>query len=204
MAINPSKLKTLVDQHSASPSAPPMPEGGYEDEDMDAGFEDEAEPAEPSARGEALLTEWGEFGKTLREEATELHDLAHDIGAELMLKEVPDKVLKEVGKSVDRMPDELSMGLSKYVSKLSPEDCEALCAALTKEIGEDKADSKLLYAYVQAAAKYAGEEIEPDEDFNEPEEDEEDEDEEDDETEDGGDDTADASAADAPPAPPTE
>ncbi len=68
------------------------------------------------------------------------------------------------------MPDELSMGMSKYVSALSPEDTTALAAALCKEIG-GKADDGLLLAYLTAAGKYAGEEVDVDEGFNEPEED---------------------------------
>ena len=174
--LNPTKLKSLVDQQTSAPNAAALgmaPPGEMSDEEYDDEDEGGDEPMEPSAKGSALITSWGEFGKTLEESADDLHDLAHDIGAELLLKEVPKNAIKDVGKSVDRMPDDLSMGLAKYVSELSPEDCEAVAAALAAKIGEDKADGKLLYAYLHQAAAYAKEEIEVDEDFNVPEEDEE-------------------------------
>lgn len=188
--MNPADLKSLVDQHASTPGVPGMPPPTMsDDEDMaaDADAEDSAEQATGAARGQQLIEQWGEFGKTLKEEAGELHDLSHDVGAELLLKEVPDDALKAVGKAVDGMPDELSMGLAKYVSKLSPEDCEALGAALVQEIGEDKADANLLYAFLHEAAKYAGEEIDVDDDFNESEEEDDEEESDDNEEEDAGD-----------------
>lgn len=172
--MNPAKLKTLVDQQSASPNAaalgmgPPAPDDQYDEED------DDTEPVEPSARGSELIAGWGEFGKTLEESADDLHDLAHDVGAELLLKEVPKDATKAVAKSVDRMPDDLSMGLAKYVSALSPEDIDAVATALTAKIGEDKADYNLLCAYLKQAAAYAKDEIDVDEDFNVAEESDED------------------------------
>jgi len=171
-----NKLKALVDQHASGPSAvelgmaqPPGHEGMADDYDDEA---DAPVAADPAARGAALIEEWGEFGRTIKDEAGELHDLAMDVGGDLLLKEVPDDALKEVGKAVDRMPDELSMGLAKYVSALSPEDCEALATALAPSVG-DKADEKLLCAFLLQAGKYAGEEIDVDEDFNVSEEEEE-------------------------------
>jgi hypothetical protein len=195
--MNPAKLKTLVDQQSASPNAaalgmaPPGAEG--EPDDFDDEDDEGTEPVEPSARGSELIASWGEFGKTLEESADDLHDLAHDAGAELMLKEPDKSAIKAVEKSVDRMPDELSMGLAKYVSELPPADLEAVCTALVAKIGEDKADLNLLCAYMTHASAYAKEEIDVDEDFNVPEETEEDEDETD--VEEG----ADAGTGDAPP-----
>jgi hypothetical protein len=62
------------------------------------------------------------------------------------------------------------MGLAKYVSALSPEDCEALTQALAATIGEDKADANLMCAYLKLAAAYAKDEVDVDEDFNKPEE----------------------------------
>lgn len=172
--LNPAKMKALVDQHSAGPSAAAlgMPPPGEPMDEEDAEEEDGTEPVDPSARGEELLASWGEFGESLKESADLLHDNAHDVGAELLLKEVPPDASKKVGKSVDRMPDEISMGLAKYVAELSPEDCEALVTALAATIGEDKADVGLMCAYVKLAAAYAKEEVDVDEDFNEPEEDE--------------------------------
>jgi hypothetical protein len=170
-----SKLKALVDQQASGPSAaelgmamPPHAEeeGEYDDDD------DAPEAMDPAARGAELIAEWGEFGATLKDEAGEIHDLAVDIGGDLLLKEVPDDALKGVGKAVDGMPDELSMGFAKYVSALSPEDCDALATALASGIG-DKADQGLLCAFITHAGKYAGEEIEVDEDFNVSEEEEE-------------------------------
>lgn len=179
--MNPAKLKTLVDQQSASPNAaalgmsPPGAEGGeYDDDDLDD-EDDGMDPVEPSARGSELIASWGEFGKTLEESAEDLHDLAHDAGAELMLKEPTKDAIKAVEKSVDRMPDELSMGIAKYLSALSPEDIDAVATALVAKIGEDKADYNLLCAYLKAAAAYAKDEIDVDEDFNVPEETDEDE-----------------------------
>lgn len=169
--MNPSSLKALVDQHSAGPSAaalgmaPPPPPDEEDDEDLD----DEPEaPVVGPERGNELIESWGEFGKTLREEAKELADEAADVGAELLLTEVPEDAIKAVGKSVDGMPDELSMGLSKYVSALSPDDCESLAMALAAEAGD--ADPKLLCSFLLHAGQYAAEEIEVDEDFNAPEE----------------------------------
>lgn len=197
--VNPAKLKSLVDLQSAGPSAaalgmpPPPPDAGLDDDD-DSMPEDEEEPMDPTAKGEKLLADWGEFGTTLKDSATDLHDLAVDVGPGLMLKDVPPDVIKDVGKGVDRMPDELSMGLSKYVSALSPEDMTALAAALCKEIG-GKADDGLLLAYLTAAGKYAGEEVDVDDGFNEPEVDE---DAAEEDPEDAGDDPASPPAGDAP------
>lgn len=178
MAVNPAQLKSLVDQHSSGPSASSLgmapPDLGAEPDDDDMDMDDDAEPVDPAAKGAQLIADWGEFGDALKESATDMHDLAEDCGAGLLLKEPDEDAIKAVEKSVDSMPDDLSMGLAKYVSKLSPEDTEAVTAALVAEIGADKADDKLLAAYIAQAAKYAGEEIEVDEDFNEPDEDEED------------------------------
>lgn len=176
--IEASKLQTLVNKHAAGPSAsalgmaPSSGDEGLDDED-DEYDDSDTDPVEPSARGSELIASWGEFGKTLEESAEDLHDLAHDAGAELMLKEPSKDALKAVEKSVDRMPDELSMGIAKYIGELSPEDCEAVCAALVSKIGEDKADLNLLCAYMKAAGAYAKDEIEVDEDFNKAEEPEE-------------------------------
>ena len=174
--VNPAKLKSLVDQHAAGPSAAqlgmpasPTAEPPMDDEED----EDGSAPQDPAARGAELIDSWGEFGAALKDAAGEIHDQAHDVGADLMLKEVPPDVVKAVGKSVDRMPDDISMGLAKYVSKLPPEDITALSTALCAEVGEDKADANLMTAYLTQAAKYAGEEIDVDEDFNESEEEEE-------------------------------
>lgn len=196
--MNPAQLKTLVDQHSASPNAAalgmaaPAGEGAEQDED-DLDDEEGSDPVEPSARGSELIAGWGEFGKTLEESADDLHDLAHDVGAELLLKEVPKDAAKAVAKSVDRMPDDLSMGLAKYISELSPEDCLAVSTALVAKIGEDKADLNLLCAYMKQASAYAKDEIDVDEDFNVPDEPEEDE-ESDTDAEEGAD-----AGTDAPP-----
>ena len=195
--MNPANLKSLVDQHASTPGVPGMPppmseEELAEEDEMDDGS---PEAATGAARGQELIEEWGEFGQTLKEEASELHDLAHDVGAGLLLKEIEPDVLKDVGKAVDSMPDDIQMGMAKYVSKLSPEDCEALCAALTQEIGEDKADANLLYAFVHEAAKYAADEVDVDEDFNESEEEEEEEEEESEDEEE----PADAGADKEPP-----
>lgn len=190
--VDANKLKSLVDQHASGPSAaqlgmaPPSGEGDMDD-DLDDEPADEEAPLDPAGKGAKMIEDWGEFGQTIKEEAGELHDLATDVGGNLMLKDVPDDALKEVGKQVDKMPDELSMGLAKYVSKLSPEDCEALATALAAEVG-DKGDVKLLAAYLAAAGKYAGDEIDVDDDFNEPEEDE--------ESDDAGDDNDEPDAGD--------
>ncbi len=191
--MNPTSLKSLVDQHASAPNAAalgmaPPGEGGYEDEEEDP---DAPEPMEPAARGAELVAGWGEWGKELEDSASDLHDLAHDAGAELLLKEPTKDAIKAVEKSVDRMPDDLSMGIAKYVSALSPEDVTALATYLCSKIGEDKADCNLLTAYLKAAASYAKEEIEVDEDFNVPEEDEEEDEDTDEEKPD-----------DAPPGPP--
>lgn len=171
--MNPASLKSLVDQHASGPSAaslgmapPSDPDYDPEDDDLD---EEPEETASGAERGAALIAEWGEFGNTLKEEAGEMHDLAMDAGAELLLQEIPDDAIKAVEKAVDKMPDELSMGLAKYVSALSPEDCMSLAEALAPDVGEG-ADVKLLCAFLSVAGKYAGEEIEVDEDFNVPEE----------------------------------
>lgn len=178
--VNPAQLKSLVDLHAASPGAvggaaspDAMPEDGDlgDDDDMD-----EEAPQDPASKGEALLAGWGEFGESLKDAAKDVHDLAHDIGGDLMLKDVPDDAEKELGKAVDRMPDDLQQGLAKYVSKLSPEDTDALSAALCKEIGEDQADQKLMTAFLTQAGKYAADEVDVDDDFNEDEEDDEDDD----------------------------
>jgi hypothetical protein len=146
---------------------------------MDDEDDEEGASQDPAARGAELIDSWGDFGVALKDAASEIHDQAHDVGADLMLKEVPPDAVKAVGKSVDRMPDDISMGLAKYVSKLPPEDITALSTALCAEIGEDQADMGLMTAYLTQAAKYAGDEIDVDDDFNEPEEDEEDDSDED-------------------------
>lgn len=196
--MNPASLKSLVDQHAAGPSAASLGMAPPSDPDMDDEDLDE-EPVEEgtsgAARGDELIASWGEFGETIKEEASELVDLAVDAGPGLLLKEPDEDAIKAVEKAVDKMPDELSMGLAKYVSKLSPEDCEGLAMALAATVGED-ADEKLLAAFIVAAGKYAGEEIEVDEDFNEPEEDE--------ESDDDAEDAGDEGAAAAPPASPAE
>lgn len=198
--MNPSSLKALVDQHAAGPTASAMgmapPSEDMDDEDMEGEEEPEA-AASGAERGNELITEWGEFGQTLLEEADEIHDLAQDVGADLLLKEVPDDAMKAVGKAVDGMPDELSMGLAKYVSALSPEDCQSVSMALAAKIGEDKADENLLYVFLHQAAQYAKEEIDVDEDFNESEEEEE---EDDNDEADAGDEAGGPPAGDAPPA----
>ena len=183
--VNPSKLKSLVDQHASGPSAAQLgmaspagaPGAGDYDEDMDDDDEDGAEPQDPAARGQSLLEEWGQFGEDVKDEAKELHDLAHDVGAELLLKEVPDDAVKDVEKSVDRMPDDISMGLAKYVSKLPPDDVTALATALCANIDEDSADVNLLSAFLTQASKYAAGEFDEDDlaEFNESEEKEDDE-----------------------------
>jgi len=174
-----AKLKTLVDQQSVSPNAAALGMAPVNEEDLgdEEGEDIEAEPSDgdPVGRGNELISEWGEFGVTLSEEAKELHDLAHDVGAELLLENIPDDAVKAVGKAVDRMPDELSMGFAKYIGELSPDDCEAVAHALVTQIDEDEADVNLLCAFILKAGEYAKEEIEVDEDFNEPEEEEEEE-----------------------------
>lgn len=188
--VNPGHLKSLVDMHSAGAGgigAAPSPDAPPDDMGDDPDDEQPDQPMDPAAKGEQLIEGWGDFGSTLKESAGDLHDLAHDVGGDLMLKEVPDDAVKDVGKSVDRMPDELQQGLAKYVSKLSPEDTDALSAALCKEIGEDQADQKLLTAFLTQAAKYAGDEVDVDDDFNESD------DEDDEDGEDGGGDGADGS-----------
>lgn len=203
--MNPANLKALVDQHSAGPTAssmgmaPPAEGDADEEDDMD----DEPEPAVSGAeKGNQLIAEWGEFGKTLKEEAKELHDLAHDVGAELLLKEVPDDAIKAVGKAVDHMPDELSMGFAKYISALSPEDCHGLAEALVADVGEDSADVNLLAAFIDQAGKYAKDEIDVDDDFNEPEEDDEEEEDDEDKADDGDKAAPPAAAAAPEKAPP--
>lgn len=166
--INPSKLKSLVDQQASPPSAPPMPdaEGGEDDDMGDDDMDDEdADAGDPVAKGNELLASWGEFGETLKDEADLLLDNALEVGGNLLLMKVPDDAIKAVEKSVDRMPDEISMGLAKYVGALEEGDCKALCAALARSLG-DKADENLLYAYVHAAGQYAKDEIKVDDDFN--------------------------------------
>lgn len=199
--MNPASLKTLVDQHAAGPSASSLGMAPPSDPDMDDDADLDEDPVEAGAtgaeRGNELIASWGEFGETIKEEAKELVELAVDAGPGLLLKEPDEDAIKAVEKAVDKMPDELSMGLSKYVSQLSPEDCEGLAMALAAIAGEDT-DENLLCAFISAAGKYAGEEIEVDEDFNKSEEDEESDDEGDDAE--GGDEAA----AAAPPAPPAE
>lgn len=172
--MDPANLKSLIDHYAQTPRMPgshvPMAEEDLEDEAMAEGADDERVTG--AARGEQLIEEWGEFGQTLKDEASELHDLAMDAGPGLLLKTIPDDAMKAVGKAVDGMPDELAMGLAKYVSKLSGEDCLALGEALATAVGED-ADSNLLYQFLHEAGKYAAEEVDVDEDFNESEEDEE-------------------------------
>lgn len=193
-----TKIKSLVAQHAASPSAAalgmtPAPAAGDEEHD-DEPAAPEAPEVDPISRGNELITSWKEFGDTLRESADLFHDSATDAGAELLLTTVPDKVQKEIEKSVDRMPDDIQQGLAKYVAPLSPEDQAAVAAALVHELNDPTAEAGLMTAYLQHAAKYAGEEVEVDEDFNE-DEDEDAEDEKDDEKK------PDAPAA--PAAPPT-
>lgn len=198
--MNPASLKSLVDQHAAGPSAASLGMAPPSDPDLDDEDFDEEEPeaaASGAERGNELIASWGEFGETIKEEAGELYDLAVDAGPGLLLKEPDEDSIKAVEKAVDKMPDELSMGLSKYVSQLSPEDCESLSMALAAIVGEE-ADEKLLCAFMSAAGKYAGEEIEVDEDFNVSEEEEADDDAAEDTDDDG------EAAAAAPPAPPAE
>lgn len=197
--INPSKLKSLVDQQASPPSAPPMP-----DDDIEAGADDEGdyedeEPA-PAADGQSLIDSWGEFGKTLKEEADLLMENAFDIGGNLLLKKVPDDAMKDLEKSVDRMPDEISMGFAKYIGELDEAHCRALCHTLAASLG-DKADENLLYAYVHLAGQYAKDEVKVDDDFNVDEDAEEEEEAKDDEEKAEGDKPADeAPPADGPPA----
>lgn len=190
--VNPAKLKSLVDQHATGPSAAQLgmaapggaaPDDVPYDDDMEDDEDGESPPKDPATRGAELIDEWGEFGETLKDEASELHDQAHDVGADLLLKDVPEDAIDDVGKAVDRMPDELSMGLAKYVSELPPEDVTALAAALCKEVGEDEADQNLLAAFLTQAGKYAADEVEVDDGFNEPDEDEEDDEDEEEEEE---------------------
>jgi len=201
--MDPSKLKTLVDQQSAGPTAAQLgmapPDAETFDEDADEA-EDTGDSIDAADRGTALLAEWGEFGKSLEEEADMVYDNAHEVGAELLLAEVPEKAFKAVGKSVDRMPDELSMGFAKYIGELSAEDCEALGHVLVTKLDEEEADTGLLCAYLQKAGEYAKAEIEVDEDFNESEE-EEDEEEEDEEEAPADGDTMDAMGSDEDDAP---
>lgn len=184
--VNPAKLKSLVDQHAtglsptqlglASPAGPP-PDDGM---DMDDEDEDGEAPQDPAARGQELIEQWGEFGEEIEDGAEELNDLAHDVGAELLLKDVPEDAVSDVEKAVDRMPDDLSMGLAKYVSKLPPEDVTALATALVADLDEDAADVNLLASFLTQAAKYAEGEFDEEDlaEFNEPDEDEEEDDEE--------------------------
>lgn len=163
--IHPAKLKSLVDLQSMAPNAAalgvPLPVPGAEDDFEDEGDMDEAaEPVDPIARGNELLAEWGEFGEVLLESAQAFHDNAHEVGAELLLKEVPEDAIDAVAKSVDRMPEDVQQGLAKYVSPASDQDCEAVTAVLVSKLEEDQPDAALICAYLRQASKYAGEEFE--------------------------------------------
>lgn len=197
MPVNPAQLKSLVDQHSAGPSAAALgmapPDLGPDPDDMgDDDTGDDEAPLDAAGRGAQLIESWGAFGDTIKEEAQELSDLAMDCGPGLLLKDPDEDAIKAVGKSVDSMPDELSMGIAKYVSALPPEDITALATVLATSVG-DSADEKLLEAYLTQAGKYAGDEIDVDEDFNVDED--ADEEDADADPDDGGDD------ADAAPPP---
>jgi hypothetical protein len=172
--INPAKLKSLVDLQSMAPNAAalgvsvPAPEA---EDDLEDDEEEEASSTDPVARGNELLAEWGAFGDVLLESAAAFHDNAHEVGAELLLKEVPADAIDDVAKSVDRMPEDVQQGLAKYVSPASDQDCEAVTAVLVSKLDEDQPDAALICAYLRQASKYAGEEFEILEDEEEDEED---------------------------------
>lgn len=199
--INPSKLKTLVDSQASAPSAASMgmaPGGdeGLDDELADdmGDMDDGDDGGDPVAKGEALLTEWGEFGATLKESADMIHDTAMEVGSELLMKVVSDDAKDEVIKAVDRMPDDIQQGLAKYVGKLDEAGLDALTAALAAGLGEE-ADGAMVKSFLKVAGEYAAAEIEVEEE-EEPEEEDEEEVEEDPAAETPPDDD------EAPPAPP--
>jgi hypothetical protein len=179
--INPSKLKTLVDSQASPPSAASMgmaPGGdeGLDDELADdMGDEGDDDGGDPVAKGEAMLTEWGEFGATLKESADMIHDTAMEVGSELLMKVVSDDAKDEVIKAVDRMPDDIQQGLAKYVGKLDDAGLDALTAALAAGLGEE-ADGAMVKSFLKVAGEYAAAEIEVEEE-EEPEEEEEEEEE---------------------------
>jgi hypothetical protein len=189
--VNPGKLKALVDSDSSNPMAAisnpsvgePEPDGDEDYDDEDEESEDIEASGDPLARGNDLISQWGELGETMKEEAGEIVDGAHDVGADLLLAKIPEDAIDEVHKNFDRMPDELQWGLAKYVSKLTADDATAVATALLDGHDGDTKDGdlKLVTIYLQQLGTYAAEEVDPD-DIPE-EEPEEDEDEEGDEGE---------------------
>lgn len=205
MPINPGGMKALVDTHSdpgmAAIANPQMAMDDDMDED-DGGEEDQEAPAaDPLARGNELLGQWGELGEALKEAGGEIVDKAHKVGAELLLAKIPEDAVDEVHDDLDRMPEDIQHALAKNVAGLSPEDCAAVAAALIDGHDGDTedADQKLVCTYLQQIAAYAKEEIDP-ADYAD-EEDEEDDDDAGDgsDTDDGGDAPADGGAGDGNP-----
>jgi len=142
--INPNKLKTLVDAHASGPTGKPMPPADESDDPSEEEGEDD-EPVDQAARGHALIQQWADFGAALMESADELIENAGEGTDE-----------ETVGDSVDRMPDDLQEGFAKFVAKLPEEDCEAVATVLAAESG---ADVHALCAYLLAAGKWAGENL---------------------------------------------
>jgi len=155
--INPSKLKTLVDDHAAGPAG--MAAMGVTDDDTDAEDDGEGdeEIADPAEHGKELLAGWGEFGAALLESADLIVANAHEVGADLLAEPPSEDAMDKVGDTVDRMPEDLQDGFGEQVAAASPEDCYAVASALVGAAGEpgDEDDYKLICAYLTAAAKWA-------------------------------------------------
>lgn len=183
--MNPAKLKALVDQSSQSPDLAPLvgmsppPDDGEDYSDTDDEDEPEA-PADPMARGNELISSWGEQGEALKESAGELVDGAHEIGGDLLLATVPEDASDEVEDQFDGMPEEIQICLAQLVAPLPDPDLTALATALISDNDGDTEtpDVKLVTAYLKAVAAIALQEVDPD-DFVQPEEDEDEEDDED-------------------------
>lgn len=184
--MNPAKLKALVDQSSQSPDLAPLvgmspPPDDGSDDDMDMDEEPEA-PADPMARGNELITTWGEQGEALKESAGEIVDGAHEVGGNLLLATVPEETSEEVEDQFEGMPEEIQVCLAQLVAPLPDPDLTALATALIdgNDGDTETPDLKLVTAYLKAVASIAKQEVDPD-DFVEDEEDEDEDEDEDDE-----------------------
>jgi hypothetical protein len=195
--VNPSKLKALVDQNSSAPDMsalagmPPAP-------DADDGLDDDDDempeaPVDPLTRGNQLLSSWGEQGESLKEDAGEIIDEAHEIGGDLLLATVPEDAEEAVDDQFESMPDDLKVCLAQHVSPLDASDMKALAAALIDGHDGDTetADQKLVTTYLTRIAALAKDEVDP-EDFVQDED--EDDDKEDGATDENGEGAAAAAA----------
>lgn len=134
MAIDTNKLAALVEEQNQNPLAS-MPELGVDDAEMppEEGEEDVGED------GEAILSEMGEFGEMLKENADVIVPIAEEIGEDLAGDSTYQPETEEaVVDAVDRMPTEMSKGMAENLSDRPLEELNAVGKVLVEQVDSEE------------------------------------------------------------------